>query len=173
VQREAVAAIERAGGYVRFDWQYDDGVLGKQEPGWLRRHLGPGFFEEVTFAYVSNKADDALMRQVGRLHQLQWLDIEGNHVTDEGVKFLARLSGLRHLRLRSNRITDIGLLTVSGLSKLERLSLDDAAVTDTGLLHLARLKRCQVINVWRTKVTPAGNGAMKAKCPWMHIISAP
>jgi hypothetical protein len=41
VQREAVAAVRRAGS-VTFDWQWNNGAAAGNEPGWLRRQLGPG-----------------------------------------------------------------------------------------------------------------------------------
>src|SRR5690348_13168049 len=54
VQREAVAAIERAGGQVWFDWQASP----SRKAGWPRRLLGPGFFEEVVQVRI-DKADDS------------------------------------------------------------------------------------------------------------------
>jgi hypothetical protein len=145
VQREAWMAIRAAGGAVWFDWQLKDGHPTEGEPGWLPRHLGSGFFEEVAAVWVFEEANDSLLFQIGRLRYLQWLNIN------------------------SNQVTDAGLAAVAGLTNLQALDLSNTRITDAGLASLARLKRCQAINVQGTKVTPAGIAAMKQKCPWMTI----
>jgi hypothetical protein len=167
VQREAVAAIERAGGQVWFNWQLKNGVVTGGEPGWLRRRLGPGFFEEVKDVQGFSKVGDALMPHVGHLHHLDSLAIAGCDVTDEGVKQLAQLSELWFLNLGKTRITDAGLV-IGRLTNLEILILDNTAVTDAGLVHLAGLKRCQIY-VSGTRVTQEGVAALKSMCPWMWI----
>jgi hypothetical protein len=141
VQREAVAAIERAGGEVKFDWQ----ARPPGRPGWLRRQVGPGFFEEVIEVAVL-EPDDSLMVHVGRLRHLQWLGIWGGNATDSGLAAIAGLTDLRELYLSNTRMTD------------------------AGLAHLAGLRKCKEITVTSTKVTPAGIAAMKHKCPWMTIV---
>src|SRR5690242_6517306 len=60
VQREAVAAILKAGGRVQFDWEDDRHGLAPGRPGWLRTHLGPGFFEEVTYVDAGITRDDPI-----------------------------------------------------------------------------------------------------------------
>jgi hypothetical protein len=99
VQREAVAAIEAAGGSVIYDWQWDSATswlkLGSPTPGWLRRHLGPGFFEHITCVSVPVKGNDALMSHIGRLRHLQHLRMSGDKVTDVGLARLTRCASLR------------------------------------------------------------------------------
>jgi hypothetical protein len=198
VQREAVAAIRAASGEVVFNWEWDSAKLesrdGTSEPGWLRRHLGPGFFEEATAAEGVFTADDALMVHIGRLPKvesvnlrssavtdagmahlaplkaLRFLSLWGTRITDNGLKHLEGTQELRQLDLSVTRITDAGLAIVGRLKNLETLSLNHTAVTDAGLLRLTALNRCKAINARDTKVTPAGIAAMKAKCPWMNIV---
>jgi internalin A len=183
VQREAVAAIRAAGGDVAFDWQWDPAsskpMSGSPNPGWLRRQLGPGFFEEVLVVTVL-EADDSLMIHVGRFHHLQRLGIFGGNVTDSGLApienlhFLDRLwlsgtcitdAGIVHLHgltaltdlsLDGTRIADEGLRSLAGLSRLGRLSLDNTGITDAGLAAIARLTNLQFRTVHNTGITDAG-----------------
>jgi len=141
VQQEAVAAVERAGGEVMFDWK----ARPPGRPVWLRRQLGPGFFEEVIQVAVL-EPDDSLMVHIGRLRHLQWLGIWGGTVTDSGLAAIAGLTNLRGLYLSNTRITD------------------------AGLAHLTGLRNCKDVTVTSTKVTPAGIATMKQKCPWMNIV---
>jgi hypothetical protein len=53
VQRDAVAAIERVGGYVGYSWQRSKGnwVYPRRKPpgpDWVRRTLGPDFLDTVS-----------------------------------------------------------------------------------------------------------------------------
>jgi hypothetical protein len=175
VQREAVAAIMAAGGKVHYDWAWtedwdwtkDWDIPGK--PGWLRRQLGPGFFEEVMAVWVF-EADDSLMDHIGRLHHLQWLGIYQRNVTDSELASIAGLADLRSLTLGNSRITDAGLASIAGLPNLQRLYIEYSQITDAGLVRLSGLKHCRRVYIRGRKVTPAGIAAMQAKCPWMTIF---
>jgi hypothetical protein len=193
VLREAVTAIESAGGTVYYDWEWKDGLPMTEEPGWLRRRLGPGFFEEVARTSIGEKGDDALMVHIGRLRHLQSLGICRGNVTHSGLAAIAGLTNLKQLDISHTGITDAGLARVADLTNLETLSLDNTSITDAelarvagltnlevlsientritdgGLIHLTGLKRCHTICVSGTKVTPKGVTAMRAKCPWMTI----
>ena len=52
MQRDALAAIRKAGGSVQYDWQYKDGgriADGKPRgPKWLADRLGPDYFDTIT-----------------------------------------------------------------------------------------------------------------------------
>jgi hypothetical protein len=173
VQREAVAAIKRAGGEVRYNWEQVD-----DEPGWLRRHLGPGFFEDVTSIWVPFGANDALLRTIGQLPALQELTIIGAHVGDlEPLRSLNRLRSLdltsariddlslepleslpslNVLSLRRSRVTDAGMRRLQRLTQLRELTLDEAEVTDEGLRTIAGLSQLESLSLNSTSVTDAG-----------------
>jgi hypothetical protein len=171
VQREAVAAIEGAGGTVFYDWQLEPATLrlkaGSPYPGWFRGHLGPGFFEEV-IAVTVFEAEGSEMAHIGRFRHLQSLDVRGK-VTDAGLAQITGLTDLRWLFLSDTGITDTGLATIASLTNLQALDLSNTRITNAGLARLAGLRRCQSIIVFDTKVTPEGIVAMKSKCPWMTI----
>jgi hypothetical protein len=111
VQREAVAAIEALGGRVYYGWEWDSATAqlkpDSQSPGWLRRQLGPGFFEEFASVYVCSGADDALMVHVGRLPHLERLGVYGTQVTDANLAHVAGLTHLKALNLFGSTVTDL------------------------------------------------------------------
>ncbi len=104
VQRDAVAAIERAGGSVSYFWNWDapNTARGRAIPPWLRplvNTLGPDYFAGVDDVRPSDQLDDALMAHVGRLHGLRTLQIFGGRsLTDTG---LVHLKGLKRLEMLS------------------------------------------------------------------------
>jgi hypothetical protein len=75
VQRNAAAAITRAGGIVTYDRQCSDGSSRPNRnatPPSLRRTLGPGYFEEARqVAFRKKSGDDAVMLEVGQLRGLR------------------------------------------------------------------------------------------------------
>src|SRR4051794_37552902 len=81
VQREAVAAIERAGGQVTYDWSWDyDVAMETPRPAsrwrpWLAAHLGPDYVGNVVRVTLAGgpitPAADAPLAEVGRLGRLE------------------------------------------------------------------------------------------------------
>ncbi|HEV3167589.1 MAG TPA: hypothetical protein VGZ22_26530 [Isosphaeraceae bacterium] len=159
VQREAVAAIEAAGGEVMFDWHFEDGFLSAGtlswrkkvggEPGWLRRHLGPGFFEKVIFVILDANPDDSVMRHISRLTDLQVLMNVDGRVTDAGLANVRGLSDLRWLTISAHSITNRGLANVGQLTRLEFLVVD-LPLEDLDLTFLRHLSSLQELGfgVW-------------------------
>src|SRR5262249_27598356 len=107
-QRSAVAAIEKAGGSVHYDYQYDaKGQVSSASPPpgpeWLRKITGDDFFNRVVAVY-SNPEDqgltDEMIRDITPLTKLQglhWFHCEA--VTDKGLGQLNKLANLRSLGL--------------------------------------------------------------------------
>jgi hypothetical protein len=168
VQREAVSAIERAGGAVQYDWQLDlyastprhaPTQLGT--PGWLRRHLGPGFFEEVTWVSFFAKGqcelelDDTIMFDIGCLPRLQVLSVaKPNVVTDAGLANLKHLGDLKILNIVSRGLTNTGLVHLRDLRKLEYLQMVNTQITD--LESLRNLSRLQELYLLGSRVDDTG-----------------
>jgi hypothetical protein len=142
VQRDAVAAIEKAGGWVSYDWGRD----GKSIPGgqpwaprWLVDLIGIHYFGQVTaVGLASSSTADATLAQVGRLTGLRFLTLPGSNVTDAGLVHLKQLTKLSRLDLRDTQVSDAGLAHLTGLTKLTRVYLFGAKVTDSGVNELKR-----------------------------------
>ena len=119
IQHDAVVAIQQAGGNVRYNWEFEGGarILNGRPwwPGWLEDLLGIDCLGHVTRVDFMNRetSDDAL-RHVGRLRQLEWLQVTNNA-----------------------RASDADLANLEGLTSLRALLLDMPNVTDAGMLHLS------------------------------------
>jgi hypothetical protein len=181
IQHDAVAAIEKAGGYVRYDWQWKNGGPKKNGrpwyPGWLAERVGIDYLSHVvsvTFVGGLSDARLALLRDLNRLEGVgihYAPAIDPWPVTDAGLVHLKGLSRLRSLPLDHSDVTDAGLRHLKGLTKLVRLSLDDTQVTDAGLVHLKNLTGLDHLSLNDTQVTDAGlahlSSMRKLKC--LHL----
>ena len=164
-QCEAVAAIQKAGGFVVYRWKWRNGSvdrLGKPGvPGWLLQWLGPDFFYGVKrvdlVADFGDGADDRLMIRVAQLRDLEALNLHGDKdVTDVGLAHFEGLNQLRALDLSKSGVKDAGLIHLKGLTNLWYLSLDDTGVTDAGLSHLRGLSNLKVLRLNGTMVSGVG-----------------
>jgi internalin A len=135
-QREAVKAIEAAGGKVYYDLDWECGEDGPTPrkprwPKWLVDRLGTDYLGQVIevqfFRSTSNQADDRVMARIGQLSGLQELEF-GAHDT-QNTGFLGEC-----------RVTDDGLVHLRGLCRLSRLRLTGTGIKGPGLVHLSGLK---------------------------------
>jgi len=102
VQRDAVAAIERAGGGIRYNWQQENrcfpnllGTVLDKPPGvprWLVRWLGPDYFCHVDSVVLDGKGTDADLEHIGRLTSITYLLIGDNQFTDAVLVHLRDLT---------------------------------------------------------------------------------
>jgi len=120
IQREAVAAIEKAGGSVDYDWEWTNGehIAGAKPraPRWLVDRIGVDYFGHVTDVWLCSSwaAPEAVMEQVGRLTRLRRLHLDRSSISGAGLAHLKGLTKLSDLglggnRLGGNRATDAGL----------------------------------------------------------------
>jgi hypothetical protein len=142
-QREAVEAIQKLGGEVKYDYQ-ETTILNPQPPGpaWLRKLFGDDFFATVTSVRLSSDAN------LG--------DLKG-------------LTDVRALFLSNIWVTDAGLENLTGMTQLITLFLDDTQVTDAGLEHLKGLTQLQMLYVGNTQVTEAGVTKLRQALPNCRI----
>jgi Leucine-rich repeat (LRR) protein len=163
VQRDAVAAIEGAGGAVRYDWEFNNGKDlpgGKpRAPRWLVNLIGVDYFGHVTAAvahHMSARTSHAVIAQVGRLTRLQSLNLHDSSITDLGLVHLKGLTNLSVVLLYRTQVSDAGLVHLKGLTNLSYLSLDGTQVSDAGLVHVKRLTNLSSLSLERTQISDAG-----------------
>jgi hypothetical protein len=87
----------------------------------------------------------ALMAEIGKLSELETLDLFGTSVTDEG---------LAHIR---------------NLQKLSRLGLGDTPITDAGLLHLQPLKGLRHTWLPKQRLSEGAIEKLKEACPQLGV----
>lgn len=165
IQHNAVAAIEKAGGSVVYDWELrDTPLVATPKPPWLEwlvDHLGVDCFGNVTRVDLGRKGGDPELAQVANLTRIDYLNARGSAITDSGLVHLRRLTRLRELRLDGTAVTDAGLAHLRGLTALRVLDLSSTRVTDAGIPFLERLGLLERLNLWRTRVSEAGVRELK------------
>lgn len=121
-QEEAVGAIQKMGGLVRYDFEEnsDDQSPTPPGPAWLQNLLGNDFFATVTMVNVGRGVTS------------------GKPLTDDDLVHVGRLTSLKYLSLFLTQITDAGLVHVRGLTNLRILHLEGTRVTDEGCQELKR-----------------------------------
>ncbi len=164
IQRDAVLAIQGAGGDVTYDWDWEYATsitAGKpRAPRWLVKLLGVDFFGHVT--NVSRLiATDTSIVHVGSLAELEGLSLVGSPVGDIGAAHFQGLTKLRTLELRGTKVTDVGLKHLNGLTALNYLGLNSTPITDRGLVHLKGLSDLAYLNIHGTQITDAGLAHLK------------
>ena len=167
LQREAVAAIERAGGDVMYDYQWKDGEFDYSEcwwPQWLENRVGIDCLSDVVYVDFDDGLSDEKLEIVGRLLALERLndpalltrEDSGSSVTDAGVAHLRGLARLETLDLWNAKVTDAGVVHLRGLTGLQGLDLSDTGITDAGLVHVGRLTGLRALHLSGTPITDAG-----------------
>jgi Leucine rich repeat len=162
-QVRTVASIEKAGGSVWYDYQFD----GKQRianaspwgPVWIRRTLGDEYFQEVTSVTLGDQTTDDLLAEVEHLDGLIEVRlIEADKVNEAGFVSLARLKRLRIVQIWGGKITDVGLAHLAGLQHLETLDFYDThGITDAAMAQVARMTELQSLILFaNTKIAETG-----------------
>ncbi len=144
VQRDAVAAIRKLEGTVRYDWERKDGLNRPNAkpwwPRWLVDSFGIDYFGHVTQVRVVavHELSEAELIQISHLTQLEELDLHRSPVTDARLAHLEGLTDLQSLILFHTPISDAGLVHLRKLTRLRTLSIEDTKVTDAGVRELQK-----------------------------------
>jgi hypothetical protein len=169
-QGEAVQEVQRLGGVVHFDYQYDDQGAFQSDrepstPNWLREILGDEHFRRVVVLDLSfggprkgeNRITNERLALIGGLPDLTSLELGRElGITDEGLIHLRGLKQLKTLYLYNTGIEGLGLNYLGRLTKLESVNLHGTPLTDEGLSHLAELPRLRWLHLGGTRVTDDG-----------------
>jgi internalin A len=176
IQREAVAAIQRAGGIVRYNLEPNNGNTvpagGLPAPPWLSDLIGIDYFGHATSVVAKQRSttSDAVIAQVGRLTRLEVLHLGLTSASDAELAHIVGLTKLKVLMLDGTKVTDVGLVHVTGLTELSVLSLGNTQITDGGLAQLRDCKHLETLLVRHTQVTDAGMKELKQALPNLVIV---
>jgi hypothetical protein len=167
IQREAVAAITKAGASVEYNrgWTSGDYIPGRKpsKPGRLANLIGVDYFSHVTDVWLlsSSTVTDEVIAQAGRLAHAERLHLYRSSISDVGLAHLKRLTNLAYLDLGGTQVSDAGLAHLRGLTKLSYLDLGSTRISDAGLAHLKGLTRLSILGLGHTQVSDAGLAHLK------------
>jgi len=154
-QKEAVEAMQKLGGFVKYDYEFFD--VSSAGATWLRKRVGDDFFADVgLLSLEKSRVTDAGLVDIRGLPNLEILSLNNTQVSSAGLMQLRGLTRLEALFLTYTPIADAGLEHLEGLVRLKTLSLADTQVTDAGLVHLKGLTQLETLHLSNTPVTDAG-----------------
>ncbi len=178
-QRGAVAAIERSGGRVMYDWQFTGGVVAgavrpnavPPAPAWLVDRLGLDFFGTAIVANLEGERGVGCLPAVSRLGRLQYLSLSMTGAGDAELANLAKLGRLEELDLGGSALGDAGLRHLEGLPRLRWIRLP-VEVSDAGLESLVRMPvlRQVLLSDGCVGVSEAGLGKLARARPGLRIF---
>ncbi len=116
-------------------------------------------FNEESIAYLANirslthlalglsatPLTDVAMEHIGKIHSLEFLDLQHSMVTDSGMAHLAGLTNMEQLwiqgasGLEGRSITDESVNVFMGMKRLQRLTAFETQLTDAGIRRIAAL----------------------------------
>ena len=150
-EKEAIAAIEKAGGLASRISAIDRAA-------------------EVNLSLLGNKATSATVELVSDLElSLLRLNLSGTKIGDASCAVIGNLSELRWLNLSRTQLTNNGLQQLKNLSKLRYLNLYGTNVTDAGLSFLHDLADLRKLYLWQTKVSEKGAIALSKAMPNLQV----
>lgn len=152
-QRNAVAVIRQAGGYVFYEPPDPRGASGSSESSrplvWVRNAIGGDYFYDVSGVFFfhygqyrsAEPADLGVFAAVGSLDRLE--EFLNDHLTadDQALTLLARAANIKRLSLVLHPKAGTGLAHLQGLRHLEWLSLTfpKGMMRSSTLTHVARV----------------------------------
>jgi len=183
IQRDAIAAIVRAGGDAYYQWQVgeDGNFLPAAEPPvprWLIDRVDYDWFQTVAYvqlgrgrASVTRGLDTSHpeLAQVARLSHLRSLDAAACPVTDADLIHLRGLSRLEGLNLNCTLVKGPGLANLEGLTHLKTLVLIGIPLSDADLAHVARLGSLELLILDSPRITDAGLAHLEGLTHLRHL----
>jgi hypothetical protein len=170
-EREAVAALERLGGEVLYDWQVGEDLLPLKAPtprgpAWLRTVFGDDILTRPLvvslpseWVFANSASDGAIgdndLGLLEDLPRLRALTVYSSNVTDDGLKVLARLTGIQRLSLLTPRITVATLAELQLLPELDTLSLSHCKLSGEDILHVSKLQGLKRLELEGAELTDA------------------
>jgi len=176
-QTKAVEAIEKAGGWVFYDYQMDHSAPWKESPspGWLAKVVGADFLSDVGAVHLMYCVigDDMLDNHLKGLTRLEGLNLAHTQITDDALSHVKGMTTLEELNLTDTQITDDALSHLKGLTRLKLLGLPHMPVTDAGLAHLKQLENLERLSLRDIDVSEEGIEELRKALPNCQIVEVP
>jgi Leucine-rich repeat (LRR) protein len=109
---------------------------------------------------------------IARLKKIERLVINRSRLTDDCMKAIASLPRLKHLDLEGNPISDEGLKELKG-KRLEFLGLVGTRITDRGIDEITEMTTLKELDVGYTKATNAALAKLFWANPGLNVSGLP
>jgi hypothetical protein len=180
-QREAIAAVQKYGGWVHFDYEFVNGKLtsgrSPRAPGWLRSLLGAEYFQnvrQVSLVYDEStgtrfdnsnvRACDDLLQKLAKQPGLKELLLMETQATDEGLRHVGNMTELDELYIwDASSVTDVGVSRLSRLKNLKNIHINHSHLTDSSLALLSSLPRMEAMSLQQNHFSDAGLARLNGK----------
>ncbi len=173
IQREAVAALQTAGGTVHYNgerrvpWDGPDEftIYGARPmaPPWLIDLVGIDYFCHVSAVelYRPKLATNATLGRIACMTQLLELHISGASRIYTRARHSKGWTELDTMNLKHSQITDIGMEHLKRLTMLSKLDLSNTQISDVGLAHLKALTELTFLDFSDNEITDSGLARLK------------
>jgi Leucine-rich repeat (LRR) protein len=172
-EQVAIREIERLGGRVFTEWDWDDPEWIEDGPEWLRKIFNDGWlswFDRVRNVWLNEtQVSDEGLKHLSGLTSLQKLWLQNTQISDEGLKHLNSMSNLIWLYLDNTQVSDEGLKSLTSLANLSWLALNDTQISNEGLKHLSDLTNLEILELQNTQVTDEGVKELQKALPGCRI----
>jgi len=186
-EADAVVEIEKLGGDVDYDYEFDaEGLHASNRavtveppgPQWLKEQFGANCLAHVSRVWLQNHdvpawkhrpAEDVELALLVPLPRLRELHLDGASITDDGLRELARHAHLEKLHLSGTKITDEGLRHLVALPRLRELNISGTKITDAAFEHLNQMPQLRMLYLGGTAVTDAAEDAFAERHPGCDI----
>ncbi len=170
IQRDAVAAITKAGGSAFYEEDIRGPTPANGRPAnwvdFIRTRIDRNYFSNVVFVQGFDPAqrfdgkaastDDGLFVHISHLKHVTTLNLMGNTVTDSTFARLKNLPSVETLMLQHTAISDSGLASLEGMHNLRYLLISSFGITDKGLEHVRGLNSLTTLSLEDSLISDAG-----------------
>lgn len=166
-QREAVRAIEKAGGFIAYYGKQGERLKWEKGNRDFEFHL---FHTAARVGITSNRITDETCSQIARLPELKMVLLDGP-VSDRGLSRLTNLQHVESVLLRRTEITNAGISQLQRMKSLEILDLGQTRLTDKNLEDLARLNKLFMLQASLKDVSNRGLNYFQRSLPHCVVKS--
>jgi hypothetical protein len=111
---------------------------------------------------VTTINDQHLEAVVAQMDALEFLDVSGTQITDEGVSFLHGCQQLETLRLTRTKVLGHSFEKLAGLPHLSHIDADDTLLTNDGLKWISRCPNLKQLRASSDDLTDPGTNYLQA-----------
>jgi hypothetical protein len=184
IQRDAVAAITRAGGSVQYNWEWANGEpIAGGRPAVPKRMIdliGLDYLGHVTRVSYMQRAIDSMNARVAKMNaefsalvaaRAELAEAQAKpdpalgHADGEAVTHLKPLASIKSPESESQAF----MADLTRLPQLSSLDLSFTDVTDDGLAHLKVLTSLSELNLMHTRITDSGLAHLKGLSNLSHL----